>query len=235
MVQHLVPSDTEYSGNGNRIFCKLNSLNNANCYLYFMDIKTVYPLIVPANYHVKDVWAFPHKAFNNTNYILTWVSVIALEPMYMTQDTYHKLSADHPNWNRQALENLRHATKDNENFFTHFKKTSDNSKLLFLAFENADGIGSSRILLKPELSKIFSNGYYIALPDRNFGLAIAKDIGETELKKTKILVKKMYKVATSPMSPNLHEPIDFDLPPEWLTPIDENYSQLLINETINLS
>jgi hypothetical protein len=66
-------------------------------------------------------------------------------------------------------------------------------------------------------------------------LAIAKDIGETELKKTKILVKKMYKVATSPMSPNLHEPIDFDLPPEWLTPIDENYSQLLINEAINLS
>ena len=52
MVQHLVPSDTEYSGDGNRIFCKLNSLNNANCYLYFMDIKTVYPLIVPANYHV---------------------------------------------------------------------------------------------------------------------------------------------------------------------------------------
>ena len=124
---------------------------------------------------------------------------------------------------------------DNENFFTHFKKTSDNSKILFLAFENGDGIGSSRILLKTELSKIFSNGYYVALPDRNFGLAIAKDISETELKKTKILVKKMYKVATSPMSPNLHEPIDFDLPPEWLTPIDENYSQLLINEAINLS
>jgi hypothetical protein len=111
-----------------------------------MDIKTVYPLIVPAKNHVKDVWAFPHQAFNNTSYILTWVSVLGSEPMYMTQDTYNKLRAQHPNWQRQALENLRHATGDNENFFTHFKKTSDNSKILFLAFENADGIGSSRIL-----------------------------------------------------------------------------------------
>ena len=214
---------------------RLNSLNEANHYLYFMDIKTVYPLIVPANYHVKDVWGFPHQAFNNTNYILTWVSVLGSEPMYMTQDTYNKLRAQHPNWQRQALENLRHATGDNENFFTHFKKTSDNSKILFLAFENADGIGSSRILLKTELSKIFPNGYYVALPDRNFGLAIAKDITEKELKQTKTLVKKMYKVATSPMSPGLHASIDFDLPPEWLAPIDDNYSQLLINEAINLS
>jgi hypothetical protein len=56
-------------------------------------------------------------------------------------------------------------------------------------------------LLKTELSKIFSNGYYVALPDRNFGFAIAKDVTEKELKQTKTLVKKMYKVATSPMSP----------------------------------
>jgi hypothetical protein len=201
-----------------------------------MDIKTVYPLIVPANYHVKDVWAFPHQAFNNTNYILTWVSFINSDPMlYITEDTYNKLNALHPNWQRQALENVRHSITDNENFFSHFKKTGDNSKILFLAFESGDGIGSSRILLKNELSKIFPFGYYVALPDRSFGLAIAKDISETELKKTKILVKKMYKVATTPMSPNLHEPIDFDLPTEWLAPIDENYSQLLINEAINLS
>jgi len=201
-----------------------------------MDIKTVCPLIVPANYHVKDVWGFPHQAFNNTNYILTWVSIIGSEPMlYMTQDIYNRLSARHPNWQRQAIENLRHLARDNENFFTHFKKTSDNSKVLFIAFENGDGIGSSRILLKIELSKIFPNGYYVALPDRNFGMAIAKDISEKDLKQTKTLVKKMYKVATSPMSPVLHAPIDFDLPHEWLAPIDTNYSQLLISEAINLS
>lgn len=200
-----------------------------------MDVKTVFPLIVPANYHVKDVWAFPHRAFNNTNYILTWVSVIGPELMYMTQDIYNKLNAQYPNWQRQAIENLRHSSADNENFFTHFKRTSDNSKILFLAFENDDGIGSSRILLKNELSKIFPNGYYVALPDRNFGLAIARDVNEKELKQTKVLVKKMYKVATTHMSPNLHEPIDFDLPADWLTPIDDNYSQLLINEAINLS
>jgi hypothetical protein len=201
-----------------------------------MDVKTVCPLIVPANYHVKDVWGFPHQAFNNTNYILTWVSIIGSEPMlYMTQDIYNRLSARHPSWQRQAIENLRHLARDNEIFFSHFKKTSDNSKVLFLAFENGDGIGSSRILLKTELSEIFPNGYYVALPDRNFGLAIAKDIGEKDLKQTKTLVKKMYKVATSPMSSGLHAPIDFDLPPEWLAPIDTNYSQLLINEAINLS
>jgi len=200
-----------------------------------MDVKMIYPLIVPANYHVRDVWGFPHRAFNNTNFILTWVSFMGLEPMlYMTEDISKRLSAQHPNWQRQAMENLRHSIRDNENFFGHFKRTGDNSKILFLAFENEDGIGSSRILLKNELSKIFPNGYYVALPDRSFGLAIAKDVSATDLKKTRSLVKKMHKVATTPMSAHLHEPIDFDLPPEWLAPIDDNYSQSLINEAINL-
>jgi|SRR4029079_12389973 hypothetical protein len=198
-----------------------------------MDVKMVYPVIVPANYHVKDVWAFPHKTFNNTNYLLTWVSFIGSDAMlYLTDDNYQTLSLQYPGWQRQAMENLRHSISGNENFFSHFKKTSDNSKILFLTFESEDGIGSSRILLKKEMSKIFPNGYYVALPDRSFGLVIGKDVPAPELKQTRALVKKMYKVATAPMSPHLHEPIDFDLPLEWLTPFDDNYSQRLIEEAI---
>ena len=90
--------------------------------------------------------------------------------------------------------------------------SQDGKRIVFKAFINEDGIGSSRILLSKELSSAFPNGYYVAFPDRSCGLIIPKNINGKELEEMKTLIKKMKKGATISMSDQLYDMEDFSLP-----------------------
>jgi hypothetical protein len=194
----------------------------------------IFPLIVPANYYVKDTWQLPHYSLPNKSFILTWVSFGSNNSFsYLTENQIQYLTSNHQNWQQKTFENLRHSINDKENFYTQFKK-NEKGQLIFIAFNHSDGIGSSRILLSHELKKSFPNGYLVAFPDRSCGLVIAKDINDKELTETKSLVKNMYKNATTAMSVQMHSISDFDLPEKWIEPIDKAFSQVLTNEVLKL-
>lgn len=200
-----------------------------------MNLKNIYPLIVPADYCANGTWILPHYKFANKSFILTWVIFSGEGAMlYLTQQKYLELNSIGQNWQAQAFENLRHSIGENENFFSSYKISSDGKRLIFIAFLNGDGIGSSRILLSDELTKAFPNGYYIALPDRSCGLIISKDIADREMREAKKLIKKMFKGATTPMSGMMHLPIEFVLPQDWLKSLDEEFSKTITNEIIKL-
>jgi hypothetical protein len=198
-----------------------------------IDIDNIYPLIVPSGYYSKGTWELPHYVLRSTNYILTWVTFGSGATMsYLTQGQQQYLDAKYCNWQQNSFENLRHSICDDECFFTEYKLSEDEKRLIFISFLNYDRIGSSRILLSNELTKAFPNDYYLAFPDRSCGLAIAKDITEKELADTKDLVRNLHRIASTAMSAQLHDPSDFSLPKNWTDPIDTEFSQDLTIEII---
>lgn len=197
-------------------------------------LDNVFPLIVPASYNSK-AWSLPHYKLPHSSFILTWVTFGSGASMnYLTQEQYQNLTSSNEGWQQVSFENLRRSIGDNENFFTQYKMSSDGHRLIFLAFMNGDGIGSSRILLADELRKAFPHEYYLAFPDRSCGLVVAKDITDKELNETRKLVKSIYKGATTPMSGELHQANDVLLPADWTQPVDPEFSGLLSNEISKL-
>ena len=148
---------------------------------------------------------------------------------YITPEIFTELNDNHKGWQQKSFENLRHSITEQENFFTHQNQTDD-GELKFLGFLHEDGIGSSRILLNYELAKALPGGYHVALPDRSCGLVVPRYIGKNPLKEVKKLAKKMHKDATTPMSSELHPSENFSLPGDWLIPIDEGFSEMLVEE-----
>jgi hypothetical protein len=199
-----------------------------------INLNEIYPLIVPGEYSKSGAWDLPHHTFTEEGYILTWVSFKGQGSMiYITQSIYNDLETNHPGWQQKAFDNLRMSIGDNENFFTQYKLSSD-GRLIFLVFLNADGIGSSRILLSNELIKAFPSGYYIAIPDRSCGMIIPKNINRHELKELEVMVKRMHKNATIPMSGKLFSPESFRLPEEWITASKPELTKIIVEEIDNL-
>jgi len=201
-----------------------------------IDTDKIFPLIVPATYYTETTWELPHFSLTNKFFILTWVIFgTATSMVYLDKKQYQFLNDNYKGWQQKAFENLRYSISDEENFYTYFKKSNDRKRLIYIAFMNSDGIGSSRILLSNELTRAFPNGYYVALPDRSCGLIIPKGIEEKELKEIKFQVTKMHKTATTAMSGQLHSSNEFTLPDDWAKPIDEGFSIILTNEIDKLT
>jgi hypothetical protein len=197
-----------------------------------MELDYLFPLIVPSSYVSETTWDLPHYQLPNKDFILTWVSFKADEAVvYLTREEYQALEATQPGWQRVALDNLRHSTTEDESFYTHIKVSDDERHIIFLAFMHQDGIGSSRLLLAPEWSQAFPNGYYLALPDRSCGLLVPHWVTAAELADVQALVSNMHTGATIPMSDQLYPSMDFTLPAPWTEPLDIILSQAVV-ETI---
>jgi hypothetical protein len=195
----------------------------------------IYPLIVPADYYSQNVWDLPHYPLSLKSLILTWVKFDSdFSMVYLSRKEYQELIKDDNNWQRKSFENLRLLIGENENFFTNYKISDDQQYLSWICFMNSDGIGSSRVLLAKELSKAFPNGYYISLPDRSCGLIISKDVNKEELNEIETMIKQMQKGATISISNILHPNKDFDLPEDWTNPIDNEFSEILVNGILKI-
>src|SRR5688572_10681217 len=177
-----------------------------------MIIENLFPLIVPSSY-LDTGWDLPNQKFPIAEFILTWVEFEGSYSMtYLTEIEYRDINSSISNWQRRSFENLRNS---GQYFHTHSKVRDNADHLIYLSFLNEDGIGSSRILLNMELAKGFPNGYYLAFPDRSCGLAISKDITDEELKETQLLIGRMFKNATTPMTGEIYSSKDFALHTKW--------------------
>jgi hypothetical protein len=191
-----------------------------------VNIKNLFPLIVPTTY-VGTSWNPLYQKFNIPEFVLTWAEFKDSSPMiYLTETRYIELNNNIKHWQQQSFENLRHK---GEYFHTQTKYSNHNKNIVFISFLNIDGIGSSRILLNTEFSKAFPGGYYLAFPDRSCGLIISKDITDKDLKETQLLIKNMYKTASTPMTSKIYDPSEFTLPNDWTSPIDKEFSKQIIN------
>jgi len=198
-----------------------------------MNLDHLHLLIVPSSYVTESAWDLPHHPFPTAAFVLTWVLFGTDGAMtYLTREEYQLLEVNHPSWQQQAMENLRHSVAASENVFTHFKVSDDTRRVLFLACMHQDGIGSSRILLANELQEAFSGGYSVALPDRSCGLIVPQDVTAEELAGVQKLVNSMYEGATTPMSSEVYASADFTLPAAWTKLTNSAFSHAFL-ETVH--
>jgi len=190
----------------------------------------IYPLIVPKDYYVAGVWELPHRPFPQADFIMTWIlcEKDSGGMLYITGEQHDDLNREHAGWQRESFENLLGKTGESDKFFTHYRLSEDGSRIVFIAFMNDDGLGSSRVLGSTQLGKAFPQGYRIAFPDRSCGLAIPNDITKRELVDIQKMLKKMFQDATTPMSDQLFDPDQFMLPDTWLDPIDMSNSEKVV-------
>src|SRR6185437_353683 len=201
-----------------------------------LDEVYLYPLIVPRSYYVKNVWDLPHHAFPAQDFILTWVfcKKDSGSMGYLNREQYEALEQGEPGWRQIAFENLRGKTGESSKFFTHCKLSTDESRVLFLAFMNEDGVGSSRVLCSHELSRAFPGGYSIAFPDRSCGFVIPNGLLEEELADVRKMLNKTLRGASVPMSDALFRPEEFALPQSWLKPMDLHHANDVIKKITRL-
>src|ERR1700754_2904627 len=129
----------------------------------------IFPIIVPRSYFVYDNWPGNHLLLNHPELAVTWVELTSDGAMlYVTKDRHKELEEVHGNLHRHAMSVLRQHSEGQ--LATHAKEV--NGRTIFLGMMHADGLGSSRLLLLPELQARFPGGFRIAIPDRSCGMVM---------------------------------------------------------------
>ena len=135
----------------------------------------------------------------------------------------------------RCLSAATYATGESSKFHTHYKLSEDESRIIYLAFTNEDGVGSSRVLCSHELNRVFPQGYSIAFPDRSCGFVIPNGLHESELDGVRKMLNKTLRGASVPMSDELFRPDQFVLPSSWLRPLDQNHANEVIKKVALLA
>jgi hypothetical protein len=166
-----------------------------------MPFDRIRPLIVPAEYVTVGVPA-AFDALSSPDLALTWVELSDRAAMlYVTPARAREWDRTHVGWHAAALEAMRRA--DRGQVWTHEKRTGSGA-LEWVAMMHEDGLGSSRLLLEPELERAFPGGYLVALPDRSCGMAVSRT--DANLDEVRAMVAGMHAEATIPMIADLREP-----------------------------
>jgi hypothetical protein len=110
------------------------------------------------------------------------------------------------------MANLRRASRP---LVTHEKVIGD--RIVFGAMMQADALGTSRLLLLPELDKVFPEGYWLGIPERSCGVVTSKSVSPDERDEVELIVSKCFRDGTIPMLPGLHERDMFELADEQPT------------------
>jgi hypothetical protein len=166
-----------------------------------MTFERIRPLIVPVAYAAVGVPAV-YDPVAASDLVLTWVELDDHQTMlYVTPIRAVEWDRSHPGWRSAAIEEMR--SSDAGQVWTHEKRAKDGS-LLWVGMMHEDGLGSSRLLLEPELRETFPAGYLVALPDRSCGIAISRTV--PDLASLRAMVVDMHADATVPMLPDIREP-----------------------------
>ena len=193
-----------------------------------MELDNIQPMIVPSNY-VEGGFDLPHLKIKNKEFIVCWVRNFESSNSYILREEYEQLNKQNPNWKREATENLRESE-----FFQKYNQRNEKGEVIWISFMNdLDAVSSSKILLSPELKKIFPEGYWIGTPNRVVGFAISKKCNDKELKEVKEFVSSMYDMHGSPNSREIFDSEDFKLPKEIVEPIDKELSKSIVEFVLN--
>jgi hypothetical protein len=185
----------------------------------------LHPLLITKEYLETGVWDLPHVALPNDEFLLTWVNYDEAIT-YLSRDEYQDLETSKPNWQQDSFDNVRQTR-----YFHHYQQQNESGKLEWLAFLNdEDTISSSKVLLWFELSRLFPEGYHVAIPDRACGVVVSNTCSDDALQQVIQLIEQMYADASIPMSAKLYPSMDFQLPSNWAMPkADDSTSAAILN------
>ncbi|HZD13416.1 MAG TPA: hypothetical protein VE177_07860 [Candidatus Binatus sp.] len=138
--------------------------------------------------------------------ILTWVLLHEKQTMvYVSIEQVQEWTRDNIDWGRIAIENMRRDT--GENPATH-EKRDQSGNLQWVAMMQADGLGSSRVLMAEELNRLFPDGYLLAIPERSVGMAVSVNATAEHRDSFMSVVRKCQRDGITEMLDKLLTPTD---------------------------
>ena len=172
------------------------------------DIEKVYPLIVPRSCFAPGDWPGPYESLRSPLLGLTWTVVRAAQTMaYVSREQTAVWTTEQITWKEQAMANLWWASR--ERLWTHEKRDED-GRLLWACLTHADGLGSSRLLLREQLLAAAKGDYRVGIPDRSCGMIVPKSAGEGAMAEVAEMVRSMFDRATIPILPELFDPRELE-------------------------
>jgi hypothetical protein len=167
----------------------------------------VFPIIVMRSYVKGDMWPGRHLLLNHPELAVTWVELTSPAAMlYVDKDRHKVLEDQHGDLHEYALGTLREHSED---LATHVKEKD--GRPILMAMMHEDGLGSSRLLLVPELHELFPDGFKLAIPDRSCGLVMPPGLNDEEIAEFTSMVGEFHADATTPVLSGVYEPRDFEI------------------------
>lgn len=166
----------------------------------------LFPIIIPRKYNKDGRWIGPLKNLRHPELAVTWVTLHEPGTMtYLSFDAAKQLRNSGCDYQAEAMINLRAASK--ERLYTHHKEEGDN--LIFVVAMHEDGLGSSRLLLLPEWTEEFPDGFQFGLPERSCALVIPQS--RVQSSDALEIIQNCYNDGCTSMLPGLHSPTLFEL------------------------
>lgn len=188
-----------------------------------MNLSEIQPLIVPSSY-LDSGFDWPHEKLGTEDLIVCWVRLQPDALMYILRPEIEALDAFEKDWRRIGVDNLRHATY----FHTHNQRNQD-GKTQWIAFMNEeDALSSSKILLAPELSGIFPEGYKVSTPNRAVAFAISAECDPVHAMEVMDLTYQMFEKDGTPNSRKIYESAEIELPENLVSPLDPALTAIII-------
>jgi hypothetical protein len=188
-----------------------------------MNLSEIQPLIVPASY-LDSGFDWPHEKLGTEELIVCWVRFTSQALPYILREEVEALDLHDKDWRRIGLDNLRHAMH-----FHQFIRRNTEGKIQWIAFMNEeDVLSSSKILLAPELSGIFPEGYKVSTPNRAVAFAVSAECDTIHYMEVMDHTYQMFKENGSPNSRRIYEAAEFQLPEDLLSPIDPAITGIIV-------
>jgi len=158
-------------------------------------VETLFPVIVPRSYFARGNWPGPYRLLRHPALAITWADLTTPGAMtYVTAARQAEIEAGGIDMHTTAMANLRRASTP---LTTHGKDAG--GRPIYRAMMQADGLGSSRLLLLPELTAAFPSGFSIAVPDRSCAFVVPNGISPEARDEVLALVATCFREATTPM------------------------------------
>jgi len=97
---------------------------------------------------------------------------------------------------------------------THEKVTD--GEVAFRAMMHADGLGTSRLLLLPELAQLFPQGYLCGIPERSCGVVAPRNLPDGVHSQVLAMVNGCYEDGMTPMLSGMFEPDQFEVVDDYM-------------------
>ena len=162
---------------------------------------TLFPVIVPRSYFQLGNWPGSYLHLRHPELAVTWAETTRPEWMdYVNRERQQEIEKSGARIHEIAMANLR---RESRPLATQERIVGD--RIVFGAMMQADALGASRLLLLPELNRIFPGGYWLGIPDRSCGVVVPKSITSDERDEMLLMVSNCFRDATIPMLDGLHE------------------------------
>ena len=166
----------------------------------------VLPVIVPRTYFQYNNWPGHYKFLKHPQLAITWVETSKPGSMlYINVEDHKKLEASGQSVHELAMQNLRKAGA----LTTHEKVVE--GQVIFRAMMHADGLGTSRLLLLPELARLFPGGYLCGIPERSCGVVVPRNLPNDSHSQVLQMVNGCYEEGTTPMLSGIFESDQFEV------------------------